>query len=259
MQEFEKKIVLITGAGSGLGRQLALLLAHEGALIAAIDLQPEGLITLEADLTQRHQRIASEVADVTDTAALTAAARTLESKLGPTDLLIANAGVGYETSALKLATVDAARIIEVNLIGVLNSIAAVLPGMLERRSGHIVAISSLASFRGVPRMLAYCASKSGVNAIMEGLRIEVAPYNVCTTLVCPGWIRTPLTEKIDTPMPQLMDVEPAARQILGAIRRRKPFFAFPRSVAWRLSLLRWLPASWSDRLITAMIRSLKKK
>jgi short-subunit dehydrogenase len=182
----------------------------------------------------------------------------LESRLGPIDILIANAGVGYETSALKLDAASMARVIEVNLIGVSNSISAVLPGMIERSSGHIVAISSLASYRGIPRMLGYCASKSGVNAMMEGLRVEVARHGISTTLVCPGWIRTPLTEKIDAPMPKLMDCEPAVRQMINAIRRRKRFFAFPRSVAWRLSLLRWLPAAWSDWLIGQLMRSLKK-
>ena len=92
----------------------------------------------------------------------------------------------------------------------------------------------------------------------RGLRVEVARHNIFTTLVCPGWIRTPLTEKVDAPMPKLMDVEPAVRQIINAIRRHKRFYAFPRSIAWRLSLLRWLPAAWSDWLISQMVRSLKK-
>jgi short-subunit dehydrogenase len=253
---FQDKVVLITGAGSGLGRQFAIQLAREGAKIGGIDVQQSGLVSLESELGPR---FAYEVADVTDAAGLARAVQSLESKLGSTYLLIANAGVGFETSALTFDAAMMAKVIEVNLIGVSNSIAAVLPGMVERSSGHIVAISSLASYRGVPKMLGYCASKSGVNAIMEGLRVEVARHNIYTTLVCPGWIRTPLTEKVDAPMPKLMEVEPAARRIIDAIRRRKRFFAFPTSIAWRLSLLRWLPASVSDWLITQMMRSLKKK
>jgi short-subunit dehydrogenase len=236
---------------------LAAALAREGAGIAAVDRLADGLTGLQSELTGAGSRIACAVADVTDFPALREAANKLAGQLGPVDLLIANAGVGLETSALCLNAEDMATVINVNLIGVSNSIAAVLPGMLERKRGHIVAISSVASFRGVPRMLGYCASKAGVNALMEGLRVEVQPYGVDVTTICPGWIRTPMTANIKGPMPHLMEVATAARQILGAIRRRQRFFAFPRALAWRLRLLRWLPPSISDCVIASMIRKLE--
>ncbi len=248
------QVALITGAGSGLGRELVLQLADEGTAIAAVDRLADGLVSLEAEIAKRNQRIAWAVADVTDCAGLRDQTAALEQKLGPIDLLIANAGVGHETSALNLRAEDVAAVIQVNLIGVANSIAAVLPGMLERRRGHIAAISSLASFRGLPRMLAYCASKSGVNALLDGLRMEVKPYGIAVTTICPGWIRTPMTAQIKEPMPGLMDAGRAARRILDALRRRLPFFAFPRSLAWRLRLLRFLPAAWSDWLLAKMVQ-----
>jgi short-subunit dehydrogenase len=245
-------VALITGAGSGLGRELARQLARDGVAIAALDRAADGLATLEQELTRAGQRIAWAVADVTDAAAVREQAAKLEQQLGPIDLLIASAGVGIETSAFALNADDVAKVIEVNLIGVANSIAAVLPGMIERRRGHISAISSLASLRGVPRMLAYCASKSGVNALLEGLRAEVHSHGITVTTICPGWIRTPMTAQIKKPMPGLMEVEDAARRIINGLRRRTPFLAFPRAVAWRLRLLRWLPSSWSDWLIRRM-------
>ncbi len=127
MNPFDKRVVLITGAGSGIGRQLALSLAAEGACIGAIDCQAEGLETLRAQLPGRP--LATAVADVTDRAALCQAATGIETELGPTDILVANAGIGYETSALFF---DAERInaqIRINLEGVVNSIDAVLAGM----------------------------------------------------------------------------------------------------------------------------------
>jgi short-subunit dehydrogenase len=248
---------LITGAGSGLGRELARQLARDGVAIAALDRAADGLVTLEHELTHAGQRIAWGVADVTDAAAVRAQTAKLEQQIGPIDLLIASAGVGIETSALALNADDVAKVIQINLIGVANSIAAVLPGMIERGRGHIAAISSLASLRGMPRMLAYCASKSGVNALLEGLRAEVRSRGIAVTTICPGWIRTPMTAQIKTPMPGLMEVHDAAARIINGLRRRTPFIAFPRAAAWRLRFLRCLPISWSDWLIRRMIGKTK--
>src|SRR6058998_1062251 len=136
MSSFADRVALITGAGSGLGRELAKTLAAEGAIIAAIDLTPEPLASLSKELAGSH--VAWAVADVTDRAALRAAVRQLHEKVGPTDLLIANAGVGRETSALNFHAEDIEGIVRVNLMGVANSIEIVLPGMLERKRGHIV-------------------------------------------------------------------------------------------------------------------------
>ena len=121
------------------------------------------------------------------------AVRQLESQTGPTDLLIASAGVGQETSADAFSAEVFSHVIQVNLIGVSNSIAAVLPGMRERRRGHLAALSSLASYRGLPRMAGYSASKAGVNALMDSLRVELRNYGIACSTICPGWIRTPMT------------------------------------------------------------------
>lgn len=255
MQSFADRVVLITGAANGIGRQLALEMASEGAIIAAIDLKESALAALERDLSGR--RLAWAVADVTDAQSLENAVAQLEQQLGPIDLLIANAGIGKVNSAILFSAADFEAMIRVNLIGVANSVAAVLPGMLVRRRGHLVAISSLASFRGLPHMLGYCASKSGVNALMEGLRVELRARNIKVTTICPGWIRTALTAPIPLPPSDLMDLDFAARKIVDAIRREKAFVAFPRARARMLSLLRWLPAGWSDRLTLRAMRRVR--
>jgi short-subunit dehydrogenase len=253
------QVALITGAGSGIGRALALELAGKGTAVAAVDIRDVGLRSLAEEFAMYRRPFAWGIADVTDAAGLKARTQELEKTLGPVDLLIANAGIGSETSALALDADEMARIIGVNLIGVSNSLAAVLPGMLERKCGHLVAISSVASLRGLPRMLGYCASKSGVNAIMEGMRVEVQEHGLFTTTICPAWIRTPMTAQVDMPMENLLEVDEAARIILRAIERRLPFYAFPRKIVWRLRLLRWLPASWQDRLIRKMTRARKSR
>jgi NAD(P)-dependent dehydrogenase (short-subunit alcohol dehydrogenase family) len=241
---FQDRVVLITGAASGIGRQLALTLAAEGARIAALDLQGPALEALAAELKGRP--LAHAVADVTDAAATQAAVARLEGQLGPTDLLIASAGVGRETSATDFRPEVMAEVINVNLLGVVNSIAAVLPGMRQRRRGHLAALSSLASYRGLPRMAGYCASKAGVNAVLDALRVELRPYNIVTTTICPGWIRTPMTAPLDVPVSDMMDVGEAARRIVAALRTRRAFVAFPAHNVRQVRLLRYLPRALGD-------------
>jgi NAD(P)-dependent dehydrogenase (short-subunit alcohol dehydrogenase family) len=267
-----RRVALITGAAGGLGKALALELARTRHLvigtgrlpvrsdyrIAGVDLRPEGLAELESELTAAGASAATATADVTNADGLRAAVVALEERLGGTDLLIANAGIGCENSALTFSAADFEAQIRVNLLGVANSVAAVLPGMLRRGRGHLVAISSLASFRGLPLMAGYCASKSGVNALMDALRVELRPRGIFVTTVCPGWIRTPMTAGLAIPERQLLEPAEAARRIVRAIRRRVPLYAFPASAAWSLRLVRWLPARLSDWLIARMMPRLAK-
>jgi NAD(P)-dependent dehydrogenase (short-subunit alcohol dehydrogenase family) len=257
MSTFENRVALITGAGSGIGRVLARILAQEGARIAAIDRMPEGLASLGAEL--QGKPFAGEVADVTDLAGMRQAAARLEAALGPTDLMIANAGIGKETSALNFKAEDVASQVNVNLVGVANSVDAVLAGMRQRGRGQLVVLSSLASYRGLPMMAGYCASKAGVSALFESLRVELEPIGIGVTIVCPGWIRTALTTNIAVPQPYMMDVDYAARRIVEAIRQRRRRLVFPPHAAWQVRLLRWLPAGISDWLIRRKFEGLLKR
>ena len=252
------EVALITGAGSGLGRQLALDLASDGVAIAALDINAQGLQALEQELLAKNQRIACEAADVTDAQALQKAVHALEARLGPVDLLIASAGIGTETSALSFDAAVFASLIQVNLLGVANSVAAVLPGMLARGRGHLVAISSLASYRGLPALAGYCASKSGVNALMESLRVEVRSRGIFVTTVCPGWVRTPMTAQLKLKVSGMLEVDDAARRILRVIRKRRAFAAFPGRTRFTVALMRWLPAGLSDWMLRRMTRALER-
>jgi NAD(P)-dependent dehydrogenase (short-subunit alcohol dehydrogenase family) len=252
-----RRVALITGAGGGLGRALALELARAGHAIAGVDVQPEGLAELERELTAAGAAAATVTADVTDAEGLRKAVAGLEERLGGTDLLMANAGIGRESSALEFSAADFEAQIRVNLLGVANSVAAVLPGMLRRGRGHLVAISSLASFRGMPLMAGYCASKAGVNALMDSLRVELRPRGIPVTTICPCWIRTPLTAGLD--IPRMLEPADAARRIVRAVRRGVAFYAFPPADAWVVRLLRWLPSGVSDWLVARLMRGLKRK
>jgi NAD(P)-dependent dehydrogenase (short-subunit alcohol dehydrogenase family) len=257
MDRFTDRMVLITGAGSGIGRRLALTLAAEGARIAAVDLRSDLLAGLAAELAGKPH--ATAAADVTDLPGLQAAVADLEGRLGPTDILIANAGIGRAMPAETFRAEDFTAQVNVNLIGVSNSVATVLGGMLRRGRGHLVAISSLASYCGLPLMAGYCASKAGVNALFDALRVELAPRGVDTTILCPGFIRTPLTEGLALPAGDMMPLEEAVRRMVEVIRRRRAFAAFPSASAWRVRLLRWLPRSWRDALVRRLLLRLKPK
>ncbi len=268
-QPFNNQVVLITGAGSGIGRQLALEMARQGAVIAAVDLHPEPLESLVTQLKGSNLAGAWEVADVTDRPALGRAVASLSRRVGPIEILVANAGVGKPIIGTEFRAEDVEFQVRVNLIGVANSIEAVLPAMLERRRGRLVAISSLAAYRGVPLLSGYCASKAGVNALMDGLRVELRSKGIDCTTICPGFIRTPLVERLiawtrewrQAPIAirNLLEVEDAARRIVRAIEKRKRFYAFPWESAFLLRLARVLPVSMSDWLLRTMTRRLARK
>jgi NAD(P)-dependent dehydrogenase (short-subunit alcohol dehydrogenase family) len=253
MHSFRDRVVLITGAASGIGREVARLLAAEGARIAALDLHAEALDGLAAEIKGRCSGV---VADVTDLGATRAAVARLEAELGPTDLFLASAGIGGATPALDFHAEDFAAMVRVNLIGVANVIDAVLPGMRERRQGHLAALSSLASYRGLPRMGGYSASKAGLNALLDALRVELTPVGITVTTICPGWVRTPMTRKTNVPPSNMMEVEEAGRRIVAALRARRTFVAFPSRNVWRMRLLRYLPLRIGDWMAYRLMQRL---
>jgi NAD(P)-dependent dehydrogenase (short-subunit alcohol dehydrogenase family) len=253
-QPLNNQVVLLTGAGGGIGRQLAVDLARLGAVIAAVDLLPQPLERLHQELQGAG---GWECADVTDFAALAEAVQRLERRVGPIRIAIANAGVGIKTPAADFRPEDFRKQIEVNLIGVANTVAAVLPAMLQRGGGHLVAMASLAAYHGIPAMGGYCASKAGVMAMMDSLRVELRPRGIVCTTICPGWIRTPLTENLPDPKPYMMSVEEASRRIVRAIVRRQRFCAFPGRTLMLVRMLRWSPTAVGDWMLRTILPRLR--
>ncbi len=172
-------------------------------------------------------------ADVTDANAVRGAVEVLSQKFGPIDLMIANAGVGATIAGGKLEPDGVAKVFNVNVIGVVNSVTAVIPQMVERGRGHLAVISSLAAYRGLPKSAAYCSSKAAISSLFESLRLDLQPKGIDVTIIHPGFIKTPLTAGRTKKLPFLMEVDEAAVKMIRAIEKRKKSYAFP----WQLATI----------------------
>jgi short-subunit dehydrogenase len=238
---FANQVAVITGASSGIGWALARELAGQKCRVGLVARRQEQLDNLAQEIRQGGGTAETARADVADRAETLAAIRDLAIRLGPVDLLLANAGVGAPTFLKPFNVTDVEKMFRVNLFGVIYSIEAVLPEMLERGQGHLAAVSSLAAYKGLPGESAYCASKAAVNAYLEGLRIQLRGRGIAVTTICPGFIKTPMTAVNDFHMPFLMEADQAARKIVRALRRRRKVYNFPWQMALLMKLTRWLP------------------
>jgi short-subunit dehydrogenase len=237
----QDQVVIVTGASSGIGWSLAKQLAREGCQVGLTARRKSNLETLAAEIRSAGGVAALAAADAGDREATLEAVRQLTAELGPVDILVANAGVGYPTTLEPPNIADIEQTFRVNVLGLVYALEAVLPGMLERRQGHLLAVSSLAAYKGLPGESAYCASKAAVNTYMEGLRIQLRNRGIAVTVVCPGFVRTPMTAANEFHMPWLLDANQAALHILRALKRRRRVYNFPWQMNLFMKTLRWLP------------------
>jgi short-subunit dehydrogenase len=247
---------LITGASSGIGRSLARRIAAHGESVALVARRKPLLDTLVNEIVESGGTACAIECDVTRKEDVVAAVHEAQRMFGPIDRLIANAGGGEPTFVESFSASSIAQVIALNVLGTANCIEAVLPSMIERRAGHIVATGSLASYRGLPTAAAYSASKAALTNLMESLRIDLKPLGIDVTLVLPGFVRTKPSRKKKRLLE--MDLEDATERIHRAIQKRKRYYAFPKSLALLLTVLRLLPATAYDRLLAGRGRKPKK-
>jgi short-subunit dehydrogenase len=231
--DWHGKSVLITGASSGIGRGLALELAKRGAQVGVLARRRELLDEIVAEIERNDGKAFALVADVQDAVAVRIAADGFQSQAGPIDVLLANAGVGATNDAAELDAASVAKVMGVNVIGVANCVAAVVPAMVARGRGQLVAISSLAAYRGLPKSAAYCGSKAAISAFFESLRLDLWPKGIAVTIIHPGFIKTPLTAGRQAQMPFLMELDDAVQKIVRAIEKQRKSYAFP----WQLATM----------------------
>jgi short-subunit dehydrogenase len=233
MTGWTNKTVMITGASSGIGKGLALEISSRGARLGLLARREDLLNEMVDEIRKQNGTAIAAAVDVRDPQAVRAAADRFRAELGPIDVLIANAGIGTSTHGAQLNPDQVAEVININVLGAVNSVAAVLPEMVERGSGQLVAISSLAGYRGLAKSAAYCASKAALSSYFESLRIDLRPTGVTVTIIHPGFIKTPLTAGREAKMPYLMELDDAVKKIVTAIEKGKKSYAFP----WQLATI----------------------
>jgi short-subunit dehydrogenase len=250
MFNWSQKVVFITGASSGIGRALAVELGRRGAWLGLLARRGETLQEIAKEVEGAGGRALALPADVRDADAVRVAADKLRAEFGRIDVLVANAGVGVTTDARDLQAKEVADVIGINVLGAVNSVTAVLPEMLKQGSGQLVAISSLAAYRGLPKSGAYCASKAAVSAFFESLRLDLRGSGVDVTIIHPGFIKTPLTAGRHAQMPFLMELDDAIKKIIRAIESRRKSYAFPWQLATIVRAGRLMPIALYDRIAT---------
>ncbi len=234
---------LVTGASSGLGEALAIELGRRGHSVGLVSRTAEKLAKVADAVRAAGGKAAFATADVTDKAAITDAIAKLEEDLGPADCVVANAGGGSGTSWAK--RVDPDRIVSdmrLNYDGVVYTLSAVLPKMVERGHGHIAVVSSIAGYRDLPPGGPYSAAKSAVQKLMEAWAIELRGSGVAVTTINPGFVATESNQKNKFPMPFLIPVPQAAVSMANGLERRRRYVVFPWQM-WLFSFL-WVPLPW---------------
>lgn len=242
-QVWNPRAILITGASSGIGATLALHLAAPGRVLH-LGGRDRGRLDAVAALCRDEGAEAEATAlDVRDRAALAA----WVAAAGPLDLVVANAGIGGGRDG-------SAALVAVNLQALIDTVEAALPAMRRAGQGQLALMSSLAGFRGMPTAPVYCAVKAAARVYGDGLRARLRREGIAVSVICPGFVATPLTAANPFPMPLLMPAERAAAVIARGLARRRPLIAFPRRLHWAVRGLALLPAALADPLLARLPR-----
>lgn len=226
------KIVYITGGSSGIGAELARELIGRGASVGLLARREDRLRELTDELRGTGGAATWAVADVTDRNGLHAACDALSEELGEADIVVANAGYNRPETRRDFKPGRALAIYDTNLLGCLRLFDWALPRFLERGSGHIVGISSVASYFGFPGNAAYCGSKAALRVHLQSLRLSLKRSHIPVTTICPGFVESELTDSNDFKMPFLWPTDRAARRIADAIDARRAEVVFP----WQMRL-----------------------
>jgi short-subunit dehydrogenase len=237
--------ILITGGSSGIGRALALAYAAPGVTLHLGGRERMRLDDVAAACRKAGATVAATTVDVTDRRA-TERWVVDADRAAALDLVIANAGISAGTGGAGESPEQAERIYRVNVLGALNTVFPAIPPMRARGRGQLALIASLAGYRGFPGAPAYCGSKAALKVHGEGLRGELARDGIGVSVVCPGYIVTPMTARNPFPMPFLMSAERAAAIIRRGLASNRARIAFPWPMAAAVWLLQALPPALTD-------------
>ena len=232
------KKIWITGASSGIGRALAIKFANEGWQVAA-SARRENLLQ---ELNSNNSNIHSFPLDIKDESKAKKVFQDIIEKFETIDICVFCTGIHDPESEKKLSIEKIREIMETNFFGTVNCIMAVNAYFRERKNGHISIVSSVAGYRGFPAASGYCASKAALISLAESLFFDFKRYNVRISLVSPGFIKTPLTDKNKFPMPMIKSPEYAAEKMFIGLTKKNTFeIHFPKTFTIIVKLLKIMP------------------
>lgn len=244
----DPKNILITGASSGIGEAVADLYAAPGVTLAISGRNKTRLDAVSKKLRAKGATVLAKIIDVTDARAMAAWMKEVDRK-APLDLVIANAGVGVQDGDFKTQNEAAHFTIDVNVGGVFNTIHPAISLMKNRHRGQIAIVSSLAGYIGLPGSPIYSASKNAVRAYGEALRPVYARKGIEVNVICPGWVRSRITDRNRYKMPFFMEADRAARIIVRGLAKNKARISFPWQTTLLLKILTALPISWASKIL----------
>ena len=239
-----KRVVWITGASSGIGREVALLMAKmdvhlvvSGRNQAALNelVQKTAAFPLLFDVTQRQAHLD--------------AAHIIRKEFGRVDTAFFNAGDCTYVDVKNFDSGIFERMMQTNFMSIVYGVEAVLPLLRCAKAPHLIGMSSAVAYLGLPRSEAYGASKAAIRNFLEGLRVSLAPEKICVSLVFPGFVQTPLTDRNDFPMPGIISPQQAARRIVKGIEQRKLDIKVPLWFIWMMQIISLLPSACRLRLL----------
>ena len=235
----------ITGVTSGIGAALVKQLCTGGHHVSGVARRADRL----AETSQNHENFHGLTCDVTDSASLAANINAAVTNQGPVDVAILNAGMYQPQDGSRIDPVIYAQHMDVNYMGVVNALAALVPAMIKNGRGHIVIIASVAGWRGLPRSAAYGPTKAALISLAESLYFDLHPKGIRIQVICPGFVESEATAINEFEMPGLMSADKAAQDIIASMETGVFMPHFPKSFTRGMSWLRYLPHKWFFQIV----------
>jgi short-subunit dehydrogenase len=240
-------VTFVTGASSGLGRQIAMSLAARGDAVVVVARRGELLDALAREIEAAGGWARAIACDVTDREQVSRAVALVESTDGPIERLVSCVGGGKRSTIDDFRAAQVEQMLSLNVMATANCLEAILPRMLQRKRGHIVAISSLAAARGLTGAAEYSAAKAALSTLLEGLRIDLKPRGIDVTTLSPGFVRSDENRKrrfMEVPL------DAAVARMVKAIERRHRSYSFPQWLAFFLAVFHCLPPTLADAIVS---------
>lgn len=245
---FRDKVVLITGASSGIGRSIALNLSKENCKLILVARRVELLEEMRRELQIDEDNLLILKCDVGKKTEVADAYKSINEKFGTVDVAILNSGIGRTVTVKNYDSRFADEIFGVNVLGIIYWVEQLLPGFVRDKKGIIAGISSLADNRGFSGSGFYCASKAAASIYLEGLRVELKNYGIRVITIKPGFVKTAMTDDNKFKMPFLLQPDEAARIIIGGIKKEKRVIQFPWQMVFLSRMVGILPGGFYEWL-----------